>query len=327
MKYLVTGGLGVIGSFYARYLSERDDQVIVIDNGKDKRHEWNRSKLPSSVRVEELDLSDRKNLKKLTSLVSETDRVVHAAASTGIPWSGENPEADWDANVEGTRNLLRALVAHPKPTCALSSVKPYATFPMPSSGLDEHGGMAPDEPYAASKLAQSALCQAYGRSYGLPIVTFRCSNLYGPGAPHGPRHGWLTWFCIKAACHSPIEIQGSGTQRRDMLFASDVVSACESALYRAGSLRGAVFNLGGGPANVISVNQAVSELRRYVPELGSYPGPAREHEDSLFVTNTGRACAALDWAQRVNVRDGISRVYQWAVKNEKELRKVYEEYL
>lgn len=320
MKYLITGGLGMLGSCYARYLAELEHEVTVIDNGKDKRHAWTRERLPKSVVLVGDDLVTSKLLPKL---VAESDRVVHAAASTGIPWSADNPDRDWHDNVEGTRALLKALVLEPRPTVALSSVKPYFTGYVPEQGIDESGAMAPDEPYAASKLAQSGLCQSYGKTYGLPIVTFRCSNLYGPAPCHGPRHGWLTWFCVQAALGQSLEIQGTGEQRRDMLFASDVISACEVALYRAGSFRGEVFNLGGGPATVTSVNGAVQKLRKLVPELKTHKGPGRPHEDKLFCTNTRKAGTFLDWAARVNVDAGIAHIYEWAKTNAKELAEVY----
>lgn len=319
MKYLITGGLGVIGSCYARHLAENHD-VTVIDSGEDKRHAWTASRMPENVKVINGDL---RLYKQLPKLVESVDRIVHAAASTGIPWSADNPERDWQDNVEGTRALLRALVITPKPTVALSSVKPFWTGYVPPEGIDELGGMSPDEPYAASKLAQAALCQSYGKSYGIPIVTFRCSNLYGPAPCHGPRHGWLTWFCIQAALGQSIEIQGTGEQRRDMLFATDVISACESALYRAGSFRGEVFNLGGGPATVTSVNGAVNKIRKLVPGLKTHKGEPRLHEDKLFCTNTKKAQRDLDWAPRVNVEAGIREIYEWAKANAKELAEVY----
>jgi CDP-paratose 2-epimerase len=333
MKYLITGGLGVIGSLISADLIARGHTVTIIDDGDDRRHAFN---------APETDLIFQNRLEEmapdiLAELVGQNDRVLHAAASTGIPYSTEEPRDDWTRNVDGTIALLEALRLHPKPTVVLSSVKPYglerlshmerpSRFEISGTGVDETFPLLPDEPYAASKAAQSLICMAYARSYGLPLTVFRCSNLYGPAACHGPRHGWLTWFCISAALGWPIEIQGPGNQTRDMLYWTDVHAACDRAWGAAVTGLGYVLNLGGGRHNTVSPLEAVATLRSLGASIETVAGPGRKHEDMLFVTETGGVESVFGWRPHVQVEDGIGKIYEWACANRKQLARAYEEY-
>jgi nucleoside-diphosphate-sugar epimerase len=344
MKYLITGGLGVIGSLCARRLEGLGHKVTLIDDGNDPRHALNESALnPDKTLCYGQRLEDFAP-DVLSDIVGDSDRILHAAASTGIPYSAAAPRDDWRRNVDGTIALLEALRHNPRPTVVLSSVKPYGLgrlasmeratrYELSGLGVSEDFPLEPEEPYGASKAAQSLVCHAYAKSYGLPLVVFRCSNLYGPAACHGPRHGWLTWFCIQAALGLPIEVQGKGNQTRDMLFWSDVLSATESAwskldtgpiaTFTENPIRGSVWNLGGGRNNTTSPLEAVATLRSLGADIATTNAPGRRHEDALFVTDASAAERALKWLPRVNVEDGIAQVYEWAQKNARSLEKVY----
>lgn len=339
MRILVTGGLGVIGSCFCRSALSLGHSVTVLDSCEEPRNEWNASWLSDlgvRVRKERMESAD-------LAEALDHDLVVHAAAFTGIPSSADRPDDDWVSNVDATRRLLDVLrsASSPPPTVVLSSVKPYrldaeiATYAGPSLvrygwspgvACSEDWPLDPDEPYAASKMAQSAVCVAYARTYGLPLVVFRCSNLYGPGPCHGPRHGWLTWFCISAAIGRPIVIQGDGMQSRDMLHADDVTSAVFCALGSMESVRGRLYNIGGGAPNVISVREAALELQGLAggtPVNLAY-GQGRKFEDLAFVTDHGRFTAATGWTPQVGVTHGLRSVYEWAVQNRDALAGLYE---
>lgn len=325
MRYLVTGGLGVVGSIFARRSLDEKHEVVIVDSCDEPRNEWiarqflgNPKVTICRQRIEESTLDE----------LEGCDAVFHAAASTGIPYSVTAPDDDWQRNVEATRRLLDALRVYPKPTVVLSSVKPYRVPPAAEmgNGLDEETVLEPDEPYAASKAAQSMLCVAYARSYGLPVTTFRCSNLYGPAPCHGPRHGWLTWFCISAAIGRPIEVQGTGEQSRDMLHAEDVTRAALSVFnnFREQKLGGEIFNLGGGGNNVVSVRQAAVILHD-LTGVEVVDGPARAMDDEKVFVNTGKLRKSTGWFPMVSVIDGIKSTLTWAQQNRDELRELYKD--
>ena len=338
MKYLVTGGKGVIASLFARRLISEGHSVTIIDDGSDPRHEANSFDGPTYLhqRLEQMPT------RVLADVLADSDRVFHAAASTGIPYSATNPLDDWRRNVDGTLALLEALRAEPRPCVVLSSVKPYflgtgsELAQVAPRGVDETFRLQPDEPYAASKAAQSLICQSYAISFELPIVVFRCSNLWGPACPHGARHGWGTWFCIRAALGLPIEIQGDGEQSRDMLFASDVAEAALLAFQEIGLLSGEILNLGGGRGNVTKVR----DLALLLADMsdGSFDmvsAPGRKHEDYHFCADTSRferlmlgksirESGPCGWWRRVDVEMGARQIYDWACANREMLARVYE---
>lgn len=330
MRYLVTGGLGVIGSHFARQKLEEGHEVEIIDACEEPRNEWVWNRLRAADRLKLLCV-DEARLEEMTAedllaAVEEADYVVHAAAHTGIPHSLVDPVDDWRSNVDATRLLLEAVRRQPRPTIVLSSVKPYRVPRDLGSGLREDHLLEPDEPYAASKAAQSLLCQAYARSYGVPVTVFRCSNLYGPAPCHGPRHGWITWFCIAAAIGRPIEVQGTGEQSRDILHAGDVAAAVDLALADlcgGGRLRGEVCNLGGGYRNVVSVNQ-VAKLLQELAGAEVKRGPARAMDDDRVFADSGKFRDLTGWEPRIYSLDGVREVLAWAQANKTALAKLYE---
>lgn len=322
MRVLVTGSAGVIGSTVSRRLIEAGHTVDGLDACEAPRNEWISAHLPHvsllKARIEQFPPE------ALADLMSDVDAVIHCAASTGIPHSVLNPDDDWRSNVDATRALLEAMRLRPVPAVVLSSVKPYAVPDdiVERGGLREDDPLIPDEPYAASKAAQSMLAMAYARSYDLPVVTFRCSNLYGPAPCHGPRHGWLTWFAISAAIGRSIEVQGSGRQTRDMLHGDDVYSACTLAIENAQRLKGRVFNLGGGSHNRISVATAATTLAR-AGGVEIVNAPARAMDDLHVFANSGAFKKETGWSPAVGVYDGVESVFEWAKANADELRALY----
>lgn len=331
MNILITGGLGVIGSYFANSMVE-ENQITIIDAAEEPRNHFIKDRLPKNVKIkiEKLETADLSDL-------DQYDLVLHAAAHTGIPHSIVDPNRDWADNVDATKHLLDAArVAKKCPNIVvLSSVKPYKTdndckidgeryvWKTQRIGLDETTELQPDEPYAASKMAQSALCMAYARSYNLPITVFRCSNLYGPAPSHGPRHGWLTWFCVAAVMGREIEIQGNGFQVRDMLFASDVGSAVLAAHKNMNNLQGQAFNVGGGQSNSISVKEAANLIQKILPETKLTYGTGRDHEDLIFIADHSRFTNATDWKPQVSVEAGIRKIIDWATENKKQLQDAY----
>jgi CDP-paratose 2-epimerase len=329
MKHFITGGLGVVGSEVARATLLAGDDVVILDACEEKRNEWVAENLLSRFGARVTIRRERMETANLTQVV-ECDRIVHAAASTGIPHSAKQPEDDWISNVDATRNLLETLRASRRkiPTVILSSVKPYRTARVVDlidtadgyrgKSLTEDTPLEPDEPYAASKMAQSAIAQAYARTYDLPIAIFRCSNLYGSAPCHGPRHGWLTWFCIASVLEREIEVQGSGKQTRDMLFTSDVYTATKAAFQHMTTCEGQIFNIGGGPSNTISVAQAVRAL-----EADFVRGKSRAHEDMFVCADSSKFQRMTGWAPEVSVGLGIDRIVAWAKENVDSLEEIY----
>ncbi len=339
MRYIVTGGLGVVGSRFAETVLRSGSQVTIVDSAEEPRNVWMELYLKNKYQNLHI-MKQRVEHTDFSLLLRTHDFMLHAAAHTGIPHSEQDPSDDWMSNVDATRHILESMrIAKSQiPTVMLSSVKPYRVHDLPrtfdkertylshphEAGIDETCLLEPDEPYAASKMAQTALVMAYGRSYDLPVTVLRCSNLYGDAPCHGPRHGWLTWFCISAAMGWPIDLQGSGRQTRDMLFSDDVATAALAGFDNIEALRGNVYNIGGGNINSLSCIQAV---RRITTMIGkdvpvTYSG-GRRNEDMIFVTNHEKFTNVTNWKPSVYVDDGVRRILNWALNNQTDLDEMY----
>jgi len=338
MRYYVTGGLGVIGSCFAKSMLIAGHSVTIVDSAEEQRNLWTANQLRKQFgnkvtiqikRMERADLSDAR----------DHDFILHAAAHTGIPHSAQDPTDDWSSNVDATRQLLEALrkcKTQVPPMIALSSVKPYQVkdipyimdgkrliWHVPIVGINEQWPLEPDEPYAASKMAQSALCMAYARTYNLPVTVLRCSNLYGPAPCHGPRHGWLTWFCISAVLNREIEIQGTGLQVRDMLYSDDVTSAVLAAGKHIVHTMGNVYNVGGGHKNSVSVLEAIDMISETVG-VKTMHGQGRLNEDMIFITDHTRFSSVTGWSPTIDVKTGIRSIIQYADDKRDDLRAMYD---
>ena len=154
--------------------------------------------------------------------------------------------------------------------------------------------------------------QLLSHQAGLPAVVFRMSCIYGLHQMGNEDQGWVAHFLISAIEGKPIEIFGDGMQVRDVLFAEDLVDAFLLAQANIHTLSGRAFNIGGGLGNTISL----VELLELIGTLnGTKPNVRfkdwRPGDQRYYVSDTRRFKAATGWAPKVNVREGVERLYEW----------------
>jgi CDP-paratose 2-epimerase len=329
MKVLVTGGLGVAASAIVANYLQQGAQVLVVHTMEEERTKWIRRQLetagyPGALLVAPLRVERAGDL---ATHVRAADLIVHAPSAVGAD-PVLDPDADWRARVDGTRTLLEALrkTQARAPTVLLSSTKPYRV-PKEGPGMhgvDEEAPLEPVDTHAAAAAAESLLGLAYARRYGLRLTVLRASNIYGPGPCGGPRHGWLTWFCIAAAIGREFEVEGGGQQVRDALYASDLVRAVELAGECIERTRGEIFNIGGGERHTLPVIAAAKRLEEWTGARWHF-GPARPAEVPAFWVNSFKFRQATGWQPVVEPTVGMSLVLDWAKPHRVELRGLYPE--
>ena len=142
--------------------------------------------------------------------------------------------------------------------------------------------------------------------------------IYGQRQMGVEDQGWVAWFVIAAVNGKPITIYGNGKQVRDLLHVDDLVRAFQTATERIDVTQGQVYNLGGGPANTLSI------WAEFGPLLGELTGrevvPAawndwRPGDQPVFVADVSKARREFGWAPQVSVRDGIARLVAWVKAN------------
>lgn len=219
--YLVTGGAGFIGSHIATALVERGDRVRVLDNLSTGKRE-NLAHLAGKVEFVEGDLIDRAAVEKALAGI---DIVFHEAALASVPRSVVAPLDTNSVCVTGTVTLLD--VARKSGVKRVVYAGSSSVYGDRTAEAAKHETDLPDpvSPYAAAKVAGELYCQAFNATYGLPTVTVRYFNVFGPRQdPNSEYSAVIPKFVMKMLAGGRPTIFGDGKQSRDFTYVANVVA-------------------------------------------------------------------------------------------------------
>jgi UDP-glucose 4-epimerase len=226
MRVAVTGGAGFIGSNLCRRLlaTPAVEHVSVIDD----LSTGNLHNLDGlDVDLTEGSITD---LDALDRAIAGADAVVHLAALGSVPRSVADPISTHVANATGTVMVLEAARRHGDlHTIVAGSSSVYGSNPV----LPKHEDLAtrPMSPYGASKLATEGYALAWAASYGLPVLSFRFFNVFGPRQPAGHAYAAVIPAFVDAAVHGrPLPVHGDGTQSRDFTAVGTVTDVITRAI-------------------------------------------------------------------------------------------------
>jgi UDP-glucose 4-epimerase len=295
LKILVTGGAGFIGSHLVDALVAAGHDVIVLDDlssGSIKN-------LPKKVRFIKLDI--RSN--NVTTLFSEErfDAVYHFAAQMNVRKSVDDPRFDASVNILGGLNLLEAAIRNNNPKFIFSSTGGAIYGEQDYFPADESHPTRPLSPYGIAKLAFEKYLFYYNQVYGLPYISLRFANVFGPRQnPHGEA-GVVAIFVSKMLAGETPTINGDGKQTRDYIYVGDIVAAALKALeYRETD----TFNLGTSIES--DVNTLFMKLRELTgTDCPEQHGPAKAGEQLRSVLDIKLAKEKLGWEPKVNLADGL----------------------
>jgi CDP-paratose 2-epimerase len=329
---LITGGAGFIGSNLADRLASLGENIIVYDAlrraGVEENLAWLRARHPHRVTAVIADVREGALLEEAAGRASA---VFHLAAQVAVTSSLENPLCDFETNVVATVRLIDAIrrAGRRSPLIFASTNKVYGdladidfeldgetwqpTDPLiRRRGIDENRPLEFHTPYGCSKGAADQYVLDYARSFDVPTCVLRMSCIYGPRQMGTEDQGWVAHFLIRALQRKPITIFGDGCQVRDILHVSDAVNAYLAAWRRIERVKGQAFNLGGGPANAVSLRQ----LLRHIEGLVGHPlelafSDWRAGDQRYYVADTRRAAASLEWPPPMHWHDGIADLAGW----------------
>lgn len=291
---LVTGGAGFIGSHLAERLVRDGHTVRVVDNFYIGR-EANLAPVKDSPRlsIHRGDVTDKTSIEPLFDGV---DWVFHLAAMADIVPSIDQPLPYHRANVDGTAHVLEcARAAGVKRFLYAASSSCYGIpdiYPTPESAE-----IRPMYPYALTKTVGEQYVMHWHKVYGLPVVSLRLFNVYGPRARTTGTYGAVFGvFLAQRLAHKPLTIVGDGTQTRDFTFVTDVADAFVRAA--ASDIDGAIMNVGSG--NTYSVNRLAELIGGPVEFIPKRPG----EPDCTFAA-TDRIRESLDWSAKVGLEEGV----------------------
>jgi CDP-paratose 2-epimerase len=331
MRILVTGGLGFIGSNVANRLLREGQEVVLFDTarraGVMKNLDWLREQHGERVHWTNADVRDAAAVQKAMQGVGA---VFHLAGQVAVTTSVADPQEDFSINAQGTLNVLEAArQVQPLPIVIFTSTNKvyggidhvrvaeratryeYESLP---HGVPETCPLDFHSPYGCSKGAADQYVRDYHRIYGLPTVVLRMSCIYGPRQFGNEDQGWVAHFALTGLRGGDLMIYGDGKQVRDLLFVDDLVEVMMRCIARIDRTAGEIYNIGGGPANTISVwAELQAPLAKLIGKLPAVTyGPFRPGDQRVYVSDIRKAKEQLDWAPKVGIAEGLKRmVEQW----------------
>ena len=329
---LVTGGAGFIGSNLADRLAGEGHRVRILDAlsrpGVERNLDWLVANHGERIEFVRADVRDHL---ALAEAAADAQAVFHFAAQVAVTTSMTDPREDFDINIGATFALLDALrlKGDGTPLIFASTNKVYGDLAdldfaledrayVPTEGeVRAHGigeGRPLDfhTPYGCSKGAADQYVLDYARSFGVPTCVLRMSCIYGRRQMGTEDQGWVAHFLIRALTGEPITLYGDGHQVRDILDVGDAVDAYMAAWRGIEAVKGRAFNLGGGPANAISLRQLLAYMGELTGrEIDVTFSDWRAGDQRYFVADTRAAEAALGLGPKRGWREGVAALARW----------------
>lgn len=316
MKVLITGGAGFIGANFIFHMrnAHPDYDLVCVDK---LTYAGNLETLAPVMEDPKFtfikaDIADRNAIYDIFEQ-ENPDVVVNFAAESHVDRSIENPSVFLETNVMGTQVLLDASRKYGvKRYHQVSTDEVYGDLPLdrPDLFFTEQTPLHTSSPYSASKASADLLCNAYQRTYGMPITISRCSNNYGP---YQFPEKLIPLMIANALADKPLPVYGEGINVRDWLYVEDHCRAIDLILEN-GKV-GQVYNIGGHNEmrNIDIVKKILAILGK--PEsLITYVTDRKGHDmryaiDPTFIHNE------LGWLPETKFEYGIQKTVQWYLDN------------
>lgn len=292
-KVVVVGGAGFIGSNLVDALVTKQFDVHVIDNLCAGTRENVHKKAT-------LHVVDILNLKAINPIMRGAVYVFHLAALPRVQYSIEHPVKTNAVNVGGMLNVLVA-ATNAKVKRLIYSASSSAYGDSVKLPLKENDPANPKSPYGLHKYIGELYCRLWSTVYGLPTVSLRYFNVYGPRqSAEGAYALVIAKFLKQRAEGKPMTITGDGTQTRDFTSVHDVVRANLLAMKSARVSFGEVMNIGA------SRNYSILQIAKLIGGPVAFIPARLEPHDTL--ADTKLAKKLLGWKPNVTIKQGIEEL-------------------
>ena len=340
-RIFVTGGAGFIATTLARRLVD-DNEIVALDNlHRDALSGTDLAEHPNLTFVQ----GDVLDAEAVREFAQGATHIVHAAAIAGVDTVLESPVRTMRVNLIGTYNVLEAAVATRDSLERLvdfstSEVFGPQAYNVREGHLTATGSVGEARwTYAVSKLAGEHMARAYHDELGLPAVTLRPFNVYGPGQIGGGEHmahayhdelglptvsvrpfniygpgqiggGAIRAFIEAALAGSDLVVHGDGSQIRAWCYVDDMVNALLLCLEHPEAV-GETFNIGNARSTV-----TIFDLATRVKRLTGAPGelvfqPLHYTDVEIRIPNVDKARELLGFEAKVDLDDGLARTIAW----------------
>jgi CDP-paratose 2-epimerase len=304
--------------------------VRVLDDLSREHVDRNVAWLRSTHGALDLHVADVRDARAVRRAMEGVTHVFHFAAQVAVTTSLLDPLRDFDVNARGTLVVLEAARAmKPSPSVLFTSTnkvygactdvalgrvgKRYAPEAnLRVAGVDERRPLEFHSPYGCAKGAADQYVLDWGRTYRLPTCVFRMSCIYGPRQFGNEDQGWVAHFLDRAARGESLTIFGDGHQVRDILYVDDLVDAMILARRAMPTVVGQAFNIGGGPANAVSLLELIDRIEAMLRRRPTVSfEPWRTADQRWYVSDIRHVGRVLGWEPRVALDEGLRRLLHW----------------
>jgi nucleoside-diphosphate-sugar epimerase len=307
-RVLITGGAGMIGSTMAHLAVRQGARVTVLD-AMLPMYGGNLFNLEGTAQILEFLQGDIRDLDLLTRLVPGFDFICSLAGQVSYVDSNTDPLLDLDINCKGHIQTLEACRRENPRARLLFASSRFVYGRIEYNPVDEQHPFNCLSIYGIHKLAGEKYYRFYQEAYGMPTVSVRIANPYGPRQQmKHSKYGIVNWFIRLALEGKPLTVFGDGRQSRDYVFVEDLAEAALSLLLTPGT-EGQAYNLGSGTGTAfMEMAQLVAQA---VPgtEVQKVPWPPDRYfvETGDYLSDIGKLTAATGWRPRTSLADGIAR--------------------
>ena len=313
-RIFITGGAGFIGSTLIGKLVD-DNEIIVYDNMD--RDSLSHQKFANNKNLK-LIKGNILDFNILKEAMNNAEIVIHAAAIAGIVNTVQNPVRTMRVNMLGTANVLEAAKENKnlERFMDFSTSEVFGSHAFKEVAETVTGAVGEARwTYAVSKLAGEHLTHAYHREYGLPTVTVRPFNIYGPGQIG---EGAIQIFIRKALKNEDIYIFGDGNQIRAWCYVDDMIDGILLALTHEKAI-GESFNIGNARAvtTIYGLAQIVCRILNSKSKIVFKEALSADIE--LRVPDVFKAKKLIGYQAKVDLDGGIEKTADWYIKNMKDI--------
>jgi len=309
VRMLITGGAGFIGSEFVRQAVRKGHQVAVVDKLTYAGDLERLSEVRKDITFYKADISNQEFIEHIFEK-ENPEVVVHFAAESHVDRSLLDPYPFISSNVLGTQVLLEVSKAKGVELFVnMSTDEVYGDLGKEGS-FTEESPLKPNSPYSTTKASADMLGRAYYRSFGLPVVTIRASNNYGPW--QYPEK-FVPVIILKALRDEKIPVYGDGTNVREWLYVTDCAEGIMAAIDRGKA--GEIYNIGSKEEKQnIEVAKAILKLLGKGEELIEFVKDRPGH-DFRYSLDTTKAKRDLGWEAKTSFDEGLTKTVEWYIEH------------
>ena len=315
-KFIVTGGLGFIGSNLVEHLLKKGYYVINIDRVSYASNFYNTKEFKNNkfYKFIKVDISNKKKMDQIIKKY-KPKCIFNLAAETHVDRSIDQSENFIQTNIKGVHTLLEILIKNKK--IKLIHVSTDEVFGNVKKNLrtDENSAYRPLNPYAATKAASDHLINSYVNTYNLKAIITNCCNNYGP--KQNPEK-FIPKIISCILNKKKIPVYGKGINSREWIYVEDHCKALHK-VYLKGKI-GENYNIGSNLnlRNIdlvkkiifISKQKDIFDKKSKVKFVKDRPG-----HDLRYALNSKKIRSKLKWSNSVNIKEGLIKTINWYENN------------